>query len=42
MSDAQKKGQAGTRQTKKDFGPKGKGTPKTVSLAQKQVQCFSL
>ena len=40
MSDAQKKGQAGTRQTKKDFGPKGKGTPKTVGAAQKAGSMF--
>jgi len=40
MSDAQKKGQAGTRQTKKDLGPKGKGTPKTVGAAQKAGSMF--
>jgi len=39
MSDAQKKGQAGTRQTKKDLGPKG-SVPKSVSAAQKAGKLY--
>jgi hypothetical protein len=39
MSDAQKKGQAGTRQTKKDLGPKGKA-PRSVSAAQKAGKLY--
>ena len=40
VSDAQKKGQVAKRQTKKDFGPKGKGTPKNVGAAQKAGSMF--
>ena len=41
MSDAQKKRASRQDKTKKDLGPKGKGTPKTVgSSRQKSGSMF--